>query len=165
MQGSHNDPPKCLGATRTSPRNVLGLPYHPPKRCRDTSVPPPKMHSPTKPPPWSQHFCPPAVATSMEVQAMVAPRPWDRVKLLGALVLVASMGECKGEGSGPCHTRVEVLTRVFSPRRALQCPRWQVTRVWWAAWTASPTRSPGRWPSSTCTSSTAAASWWPGNGW
>lgn len=50
---------------------------------------------------------------------MVAPRPWDRVKLLGALVLVVSMGECKGEGSGPCHTRVEVLTRVFSPPSCL----------------------------------------------
>uniref|UniRef100_A0A8B9EJJ7 Peptidase S1 domain-containing protein n=1 Tax=Anser cygnoides TaxID=8845 RepID=A0A8B9EJJ7_ANSCY len=37
---------------------------------------------------------------------MVAPRPWDRVKLLGALVLVASMGECKGEGSDQCDTRV-----------------------------------------------------------
>ncbi|KAK4805339.1 hypothetical protein QYF61_021886 [Mycteria americana] len=35
----------------------------------------------------------------MEVRAMVAPRLWGTVKLLGALVLVATTGECGGGGS------------------------------------------------------------------
>ncbi|XP_050572769.1 kallikrein-13-like [Cygnus atratus] len=71
----------------------------------------------------------------MEVQAMVAPRPWDRVKLLGALVLVASMassvaGDTRVVGGMDCEPHSQPWQVAILDMYKLYCGGVLVARQW-----------------------------------
>uniref|UniRef100_A0A493U041 Peptidase S1 domain-containing protein n=1 Tax=Anas platyrhynchos platyrhynchos TaxID=8840 RepID=A0A493U041_ANAPP len=71
----------------------------------------------------------------MEVQAMVAPRPWDRVKLLGALVLVVSMvssvaGDTRVVGGMDCEPHSQPWQVAILDMYKLYCGGVLVARQW-----------------------------------